>query len=86
MAKAVAVAEEQNQGMQVWKSQPAKLSGFLKDVRNELKKVVSPSPAEVRSTTIVVIVTVFVFAFYFWIVDNVIGRAIEVVLDKLTSH
>ncbi|WP_263411612.1 preprotein translocase subunit SecE [Terriglobus tenax] len=86
MAKAVAVAEEQNAGMQQWKSQPAKLSGFLKDVRNELKKVVSPSRAEVQSTTIVVIVTVFVFAFYFWIVDNVIGRAIEVVLDKLTSH
>lgn len=86
MAKAVAVAEEQNTGIEQWKSQPAKLGGFLKDVRNELKKVISPSPAEIRSTTIVVIVTVFVFAFYFWIVDNVIGKGIEFVLDKLTSH
>jgi preprotein translocase subunit SecE len=45
-----------------------------------MRKVVSPSRAEVQSTTTVVIVTVFIFAAYFWLVDNVIGRAVEYVL------
>ena len=37
------------------------LEGFLKDVRSEMRKVVTPSRAEVQTTTIVVIVTVFIF-------------------------
>ena len=44
---------------------------FLKDVRSEMRKVVSPSRAEVQSTTIVVLVTVFIFAAYFWVVDYI---------------
>jgi preprotein translocase subunit SecE len=52
----------------------------LKDVRSEMRKVVTPSRAEVQSTTTVVIVTVFIFAAYFWLVDNVIGRGVEYVL------
>jgi len=81
MAKAVAVAEDQsNTGIQQLKSLPERLSSFLKDVRSEMRKVVTPSRAEVQSTTTVVIVTVFIFAAYFWLVDNVIGRAVEYVL------
>jgi preprotein translocase subunit SecE len=45
-----------------------------------MRKVVTPSRAEVQSTTTVVIVTVFIFAAYFWLVDNVIGRGVEYVL------
>ncbi len=86
MAKTVAIEETQSTGLQQFKSQPEKLMSFLKDVRNELRKVVSPSFTEVRTTTIVVIVTVFIFAFYFWIVDNVIGHGIEVVLRKLSGQ
>ncbi|HEY8997056.1 MAG TPA: preprotein translocase subunit SecE [Edaphobacter sp.] len=81
MAKAVAVAEDQsNTGIQQIKSLPERLSSFLKDVRSEMRKVVTPSRAEVQSTTTVVIVTVFIFAAYFWLVDNIIGRAVEYVL------
>ncbi len=86
MAKAIAVADEQNTGMQRFKSQPEKLIFFLKDVRSEMRKVVSPTRAEVQSTTIVVLVTVFLFAAYFWLVDNIIGRAIEALLHKLSTH
>jgi preprotein translocase subunit SecE len=81
MAKTVAVAEQQaNTGIQQLKSLPERTTSFLKDVRSEMRKVVTPSRAEVQSTTTVVIVTVFIFAAYFWLVDNVIGRAVEYVL------
>ena len=81
MAKTVAVAEQQTStGMQQLKSLPARTNSFLKDVRSEMRKVVTPSRAEVQSTTTVVLVTVFIFAAYFWLVDNVIGRGVEYVL------
>jgi preprotein translocase subunit SecE len=80
MAKTVAVAEQQSTGIQQLKSLPERTSSFLKDVRSEMRKVVTPSRAEVQSTTTVVIVTVFIFAAYFWLVDNVIGRGVEYVL------
>ena len=81
MAKTVAVAEQQTgTGIQQIKSLPERTRSFLKDVRSEMRKVVSPSRAEVQSTTTVVIVTVFIFAAYFWLVDNVIGRGVEYVL------
>jgi preprotein translocase subunit SecE len=86
MAKTVAVTEQPNTGLQQLKTQPARLAEFLKDVRAEMRKVISPSRAEVQSTTIVVLVTVFIFAAYFWLVDSIIGRAIEALLHKLTAH
>jgi preprotein translocase subunit SecE len=66
--------------MQQLKSLPERTRSFLKDVRSEMRKVATPSRAEVQSTTTVVIVTVFIFAAYFWLVDNVIGRGVEYVL------
>ena len=86
MAKAIAVEEQQGSAMDRFKSQPQRLAEFLKDVRAEMRKVISPSRAEVQSTTIVVLVTVFIFAAYFWLVDNIIGRAIEALLHRLTQH
>ncbi len=50
---------------------------FLRDVRAEMRKVVTPSWKEVQSTTAVVIVSVFIFAGFFWIVDAVLGNAIH---------
>jgi len=82
MAKGVAVAEQESTGMQQWKSGPQRLGEFLKDVRAEMRKVITPSRAEVQATTIIVIVTVFLFAAYFWLVDNIIGRGIEALLHK----
>jgi len=84
MAKTTAVAEQSNTGLQQLKEQPARISSFLKDVRSEMRKVITPSRAEVRSTTTVVIVTVFIFAAYFWLIDTIIGKVIENLLHKLT--
>jgi preprotein translocase subunit SecE len=86
MAKTIAPPEQSTSGLQQLKTQPARLREFLKDVRSEMRKVVWPSRPEVQSTTIVVLVTVFIFAAYFWLVDNIIGRAVEAVLHRLTGH
>ena len=50
---------------------------FLRDVRNEMRKVTAPSMKEVRATTIVVIVTVALFAIFFYGIDRVIGFFID---------
>jgi preprotein translocase subunit SecE len=60
-------------------------SGFLKDVRNEMRKVVTPSRQEVQTTTVVVIGTVFAFAAFFYICDNVFGHLIQLLLHWLGS-
>jgi preprotein translocase subunit SecE len=86
MAKTIAVTEQPSTGLQQLKSQPARLAEFLREVRSEMRKVIWPSRTEVQSTTIVVLVTVFIFAAYFWLVDNIIGRAIEAMLHSLTKH
>ncbi len=48
---------------------------FLKDVRSEMRKVVTPSWKDVQSTTVVVIIAVFAFAAFFWAVDAVLTPA-----------
>ena len=83
MAKTLAVTETPVTGIQQLKSLPARLSEFLKDVRSEMRKVISPSRAEVQSTTLVVLITVFVFAAYFWLVDTIIGRGDRSVAAQL---
>src|SRR5437879_5689181 len=62
------------------------ISNFFRDVRNEMRKVTTPSLKEVRATTTVVIITVALFGIYFWAVDSVIGRAIDWVLRSLTHR
>ncbi len=86
MAKTIAVAEQPTTGLQNLKSQPERLSSFLKDVRSEMRKVIAPTRAEVQSTTIIVLVTVFIFAAYFWAIDTIIGQLIERVIANLTKH
>ena len=66
--------QEQGQGNQVT-GLDTRTVDFLKDVRSEMRKVVTPSREEVQTTTMVVIVTVFAFAAYFYVVDSVLGRA-----------
>ncbi len=85
MAKAIAVADEKQISTGP-KLQWERLTSFLQDVRNEMRKVITPTRAETQSNTIIVLACVFVFAAYFWIVDTVLGRAIELLLAKLTSH
>ncbi len=86
MAKSVAIAEQHKTGLDALKTAPARLGDFLRDVRSEMKKVVTPSRQEVQSTTIVVIVTVFIFAAYFAIIDSAVGHTFDLLLKKLTSQ
>ena len=56
---------------------------FLSDVRAELRKVVTPSWKEVKSTTLVVIIAVFIFGLYFFVVDSVCSQVMEALYKKL---
>jgi len=82
MAKAVALAGEGGGGNRLSGTYTRTLD-FLKDVRGEVRKVVTPSRKEVRATTTVVIVAVFAFAAYFYLVDAVIGKGIQQLLHWL---
>lgn len=91
MSKAIAAAgnpDESNPGTGIQKvaAGPERLLVFLKDVRQEMRKVITPTRAEVQSTTLVVLVTVFAFAAYFALVDQVIGRGIDQLLVHLTKR
>ena len=67
-------------------SGPERLMQFLRDTRQEMHKVVTPTKTEVQTNTIVVIATVFLFAAYFAVIDNTLGRLIDKGLLKLTGH
>ena len=87
MAKAAVVeTTEQGTGVQRVTAGPERLMLFLKDVREEMRKVVTPSRSEVQSTTIVVVVCVFLFAAYFELVDLTQGRGVDKILMHLTKH
>lgn len=58
-------------------------SGFLSDVRAEMRKVVTPARKEVQATTAVVIVTVFIFGFFFFVVDLIFNRGLHEILTRL---
>jgi preprotein translocase subunit SecE len=86
MAKTIAVADQQTTGLDRIKAQPERLREFLKDVRAEMRKVVTPTRAEVQATTTIVIVTVFIFAAYFWLVDFVVGQGVTQLIHHFTTH
>jgi preprotein translocase subunit SecE len=87
MAKAAVIeSNEQSTAVQRAASGPQRLMEFLKETREEMRKVHTPTRAEVQSTTIVVVVTVFLFAAYFEAVDLVIGKGIDQLLAHLTKH
>jgi preprotein translocase subunit SecE len=87
MAKAIAVADEQqSSGMDRLKSRPRELIEFLKDVRSEMRKVVTPTRPEVQSTTAIVIITVFIFAAYFAMVDFVVGQGVTQLIHHFTQR
>src|SRR5580692_9071875 len=56
---------------------------FLRDVRSEMRKVVTPSPKEVRVTTGVVIVAVFLFGLFFFVVDFIFRVGVYGLFGKL---
>jgi len=86
MAKTIAVADQQTTGMERFRSQPQRLLEFLKDVRSEMRKVVTPTRPEVQSTTTIVIITVFIFAAYFALVDYIVGQGVTQLIQHLAKH
>ncbi|MGO9777461.1 MAG: preprotein translocase subunit SecE [Terracidiphilus sp.] len=56
---------------------------FLSDVRAEMRKVVTPSWKEVKSTTMVVIIAVFIFGLFFFVVDSIFSKVMEALYKKL---
>jgi preprotein translocase subunit SecE len=58
---------------------------FLGDVRSEMRKVVTPSWKEVKSTTAVVIIAVFIFGLFFFVVDSAFGSIMDKLFHKLGS-
>jgi preprotein translocase subunit SecE len=90
MAKAIVASDQQErsgaqQGMQHVTGLVTRMREFLKDVRGEMRKVVTPSRDEVRTTTTVVILTVFAFAGFFYVVDSVLDHALRALLHALGS-
>jgi preprotein translocase subunit SecE len=59
---------------------------FLREVRNEMKRVTWPSQREVYATTVVVIVTSMVFGIYLWTVDQLLDRGVLWVLQRFGSQ
>ncbi len=56
---------------------------FLGEVRGEMRKVTSPSRAEVQTTTTVVILAVFLFAAFFYVIDTILGYLLQALLHAL---
>ena len=86
MAKAVVTNVDNESTAGKMKGLPSRTKSFLGDVRNEMRKVTSPTRKEVQATTAVVIITVFIFAGYFWIVDGIIGRTLDWAFRTLVSR
>ncbi len=82
MAKAVALAGDAGEPRRT-ENFLTRSRDFLGDVRSEMRKVTTPSRAEVQSTTTVVIAAVFAFAAFFYVVDGVLGFALKSVLHWL---
>jgi len=85
MAKTAVVSVQPGFVEQV-KSLPARFRSFYGDVRNEMRKVSTPTRKEVQATTVVVIITVFIFGAYFWVVDGVIGRTLDAIFKYFSTH
>ena len=58
-------------------------TGFLSDVRSEMRKVVAPSWKEVKATTTVVIIAVGIFGLFFFVVDTIFQYGLHALLGKL---
>ena len=86
MAKAIVVADQQDTVIDRLKARPRELKEFLENVRSEMRKVVTPTRAEVQSTTTVVLAAVFLFAAYFFVVDTIFGTSVTRLIQYLTKH
>lgn len=63
---------------------PERLREYLGELRSEMGRVTWPSWKQVQATTAVVLATIFVFGVYFFLIDLLLGRAIQRVLATFT--
>jgi preprotein translocase subunit SecE len=80
MAKAATIMRDEEGLVGKMKALPERISSFLSDVRNEMRKVTFPSRKEVQATTLVVIITVIIFGAFFAVVDQAMGNGVAWVL------
>ncbi|HYB95835.1 MAG TPA: preprotein translocase subunit SecE [Vicinamibacterales bacterium] len=59
---------------------------FVREVRNEMKRVTWPSQREVYATTVVVILTSVFFGLYLWSVDLLLERGVVWVFNRFGSQ
>ena len=59
---------------------------FLREVRNEMKRVTWPSQREVYATTVVVIITSMAFGIYLWTVDQLLDRGVLWILQRFGAQ
>ena len=81
MANTAMATNNENFGGKV-KSFPERIRSFYNDVRTEMRKVTTPSRKEVQATTMVVIITVFLFGAFFFVVDSILGQAVQLLFNK----
>jgi preprotein translocase subunit SecE len=85
MAKS-AVVTAQPRFIEQVKSLPDRIKSFYGDVRNEMRKVTTPTRKEVQATTVVVIICVFIFGLYFAVVDFFVGHTLDSIFGYFSTH
>ena len=58
----------------------ARVSKFFRDTKSELKKVVWPSKADVKTNTIVVLITVAIAAVVMILLDDIFGGILGLII------
>ncbi len=58
-----------------------KVLNFIRESREELKKVTWPDRDEVASFTMVVIISVVIISLFLWFVDTLLGKLISTVMN-----
>jgi preprotein translocase subunit SecE len=70
----VAAGENFGERLKAW---PERIKAFYNDVRTETRKVTAPPWKDVQATTAVVVITVFIFGLFFFVIDNVLQKAVS---------
>lgn len=58
-----------------------RIAAFIREARDELKKVTWPDRDEVTSFTMVVIISVILISLFLWLVDNALMSLVKLVLS-----
>ncbi|HEY9187912.1 MAG TPA: preprotein translocase subunit SecE [Bacteroidota bacterium] len=57
-----------------------KIIDFFSDIVKEMKKVTWPKKEELRESTIIVIVSCLVISVFIYVVDQIIGQIVKILL------